>query len=364
MVRTRTRRAALASLAIVGLCLTATSAQQPTVFTPGGSLPVLDSYLEALRQQAGIPGMSAIVLKDGVPVWEKGYGFQNMATRERATPDTPYLIGDMSGTLAAVLLLQCVEQRHIALDDPFSRFGLSAPEPDATLRGLLSHAPPAGGREPFTYSPDRYDHLTALMEWCAPQPYRKSVAHRVLNRLAMRDSVPGTDLADPLLSLPEGLFETEDIQRYRTVLQRIALPYKVTGRTRADRSEIPVVSMTAAGGLVSTVRDLARLDKDLDSTALLHAETLAAAWTPAPDRAGQQTPMGLGWFVQFYRGERVVWHFGHVPNAYSSLILKLPAKGITFILLANSDGLSNPFQLPAGDVTRSLFATLFLKLTT
>ena len=29
--------------------------------------------------------------------------------------------------------------------------------------------------------------------------------------------------------------------------------------------------------------------------------------------------MGLGWFVQFYRGERVVWHFGHVPNAYSSL---------------------------------------------
>lgn len=366
MARTGTFRAALLALATAGLWLTVTSAQQPSVFTPGGSLPVLDSYLEALRQQAGIPGMSAIVLKDGIPVWEKGYGFQNLATRERATPDTPYMVGDMSGTLAAILLLQCVEQRRIALDDPISRYGLSSPEPDATLRGLLSHAAAPGAREPFLYSPERYEHLTALMEWCAPQPYRKSVAHRVLNRLAMKDSVPGTDLADPAFTLPEGLFEAEEIAAYRAVLQRMALPYKVTGRTRADRTDIPLVTMSAGAGLVSTVRDLAKLEKELDLTrsVLLLPETLAAAWTPAADRAGQASPMGLGWFVQSYRGERVVWHFGLVPNAYSSLIVKLPAKGITFILLANSDGLSNPFGLPAGDVTRSLFATVFLKLTT
>ena len=37
---------------------------------------------------------------------------------------------------------------------------------------------------------------------------------------------------------------------------------------------------------------------------------------------------------------------------------------MTFILLANSDGLSATFQLPAGNVTKSLFATLFLRLVT
>jgi CubicO group peptidase (beta-lactamase class C family) len=364
MKRAGTVRAGITALAIAVLWLTTPAAQQPSVFTPGGSLPVLDSYLDALRQQVGIPGMSAIVLKDSVPVWEKGYGFQNLATRERATPDTPYLVGDLSGTLAAVLLLQCVEQRRFLLDDPIQKFGLSSPEPEATLRGLLSHAPAPGSRDPFLYSPDRYAQLTAVMEWCAPQPYRKSVSHRLLNHLAMKDSVPGTDLSDPGLVLPEGLFDPEEIARYRSVLQRMAVPYKVTGRTRADRTEIPLVPMTAAGGLVSTVRDLARFDAAVDDRLLLRDETLAAAWTPAPDRGGQSTPMGLGWFVQSYHGERVVWHFGNVPNAYSSLILKLPAKNITFILLANSDGLSNSFQLPAGDVTRSLFATVFLKLTT
>ena len=63
--------------------------------------------------------------------------------------------------------------------------------------------------------------------------------------------------------------------------------------------------------------------------------------------------------MQIYRGEPVVWHFGLVTNAYSSLIIKLPSRHLTFILFANSDGLSSPFQLDAGDVTRSLFATLF-----
>jgi CubicO group peptidase (beta-lactamase class C family) len=352
-----------AAIAIV-VAGTVTHAQQRSIFTPGGSLPLLDAYLDPLRQQAGIPGMSAAVVSEGQIIWERGYGFQNLATRERATPDTPYLVGDMSSTLAAVLLLQCVEQRRISLDDPFARYHLGAPEPEATLRGLLSHAAPPNAKGPFEYNPERYGTLTALMEWCAPQPYRKSVSHRILEHLAMRDSVPGTDLLDPNLELPEGLFADDDLDRYRAVLQKLAVPYKVTGRTRTERSDIPFTPMSASGGLVSTVRDLSLLDKALDQGDLLLPETIAAAWTPAGERGGTVSPMGLGWFVQTYRGERVVWHFGNLPNAYSSLILKLPNRNVTFILLANSDGLSGPFQLQEGDVTRSVFAALFLRLTT
>jgi hypothetical protein len=42
--------------------------------------------------------------------------------------------------------------------------------------------------------------------------------------------------------------------------------------------------------------------------------------------------------------------------------VKLPTRHLTFILFANSDGLASTAQLDAGDVTRSLFATLFLRL--
>jgi CubicO group peptidase (beta-lactamase class C family) len=367
----RTRLAA--ATAVLGLAVSAVSAQQqPPVLAPGGTIPIFESYLEALRQQSGIPGMSAAIVRDGAIVWEKGFGFQNVAARVRATPDTPYLVGDASGTLAAVLLLQCVEQRRLSLDVPFRFYGLDAPEPDATLRQILSHAPPAGAAAPFAYSPERFASLTPLMEWCAPQPYRKSIAHRILNRLAMRDSVPGTDLRDPDLTFPEDLFDPQDLARYRQTLLKLATPYKVDGKGRATPNDLAGVPIDAAGGLVSTVRDLARFDAALGSGVsdsdllgsgvLLADETLAAAWSPAAGRGGVASPMGLGWFVNNYRGERVVWHFGYVQNGYSSLILKVPSRGLTFIILANGDGLSAPFQLESGDVTRSLFATVFLRL--
>ncbi|MBA2305533.1 MAG: beta-lactamase family protein [Acidobacteria bacterium] len=355
----------LTALACVALFLASASpsGQQP-IFTPYGILPVLDSYLEALRMQAGIPGMSAAIVRDGVILWEKGYGFQNVATRERATPATPYVIGDASGTLAAILVLQCVEQRRLALDTPLGQYGIDIPEKAATLRDLLSHRQNETQGEPFLYNPDRYGQLTTVMEWCAPQPYRKSVSHRLLNRLAMVDSVPGTDLRDADLPLPEGLYDGEELERYRRVLERAAPPYKVDSKGRVERIELPPTQMSASGGLVSTVRDLARLDGALDAGLLLQEQTLGPAWQPVTGYRGTALPTGLGWFVQSYNGQRVVWHFGNVPNAYSSLIIKLPERNLTFILLANSDKLVAPYQIPAGDVSRSLFATLFLKLVT
>lgn len=353
-------RRTIAALSLLLLVPAGTGAQQP--FTPFGAIPTLESYLEALRQQAAIPGMSAALVKDGVVVWEKGFGFQNIPSRVRATPDTPYLVGDISGTLSAVLLLQCVEQRRLDLDMPVRNYG--GGDQNATLRQLLSHTAPENAAEPFVYSLERYDRLTSVMEWCAPQPYRKSVAHRLLNRLAMKDSVPGTDLQNPALELPDGLFDSGDLDRYRRVLGRMAVPYRVDTRGRAEPTELAPAGITAASGLVTTVRDLARFDAALGTSLLLLDDTRALAWTPATLGRNTPSPMGLGWFVQSHRGQRVVWHFGLVPNAWSSLIVKLPAQNLTFILLANSDGLSAPFQLSQGDLTRSLFATLFLRLAT
>ena len=337
---------------------------QDTPFTPFGIIPVLDAYLESLRQQAGIPGMSAALVRDGTVIWDRGYGFQDVADRVQASPNTPYLVGDISGTLAAVLLLQCVEQRRLELDRPLREYGLELSERDVTLRQLLSHTSFDPSAEPFLYSPDRYAQLTEVMEWCAPQPYRKSVAHRILNRLGMIDSVPGPDLDDPRLPLPSGLFEPAHLDRYRAVLSRIAVPYRVDGRGRTQPTDVPDMTMNAAEGLVSTVRDLARLDGALDARVLLGRNTLEAAWTRTIGRRGTPVPMGLGWFVQTHRGQRLIWHFGYIPNAYSSLILKVPDRNVTLILLANSDGLSAPFDLGKGDVTRSLFAALFLRLVT
>jgi len=357
----RQRSAAIITLLV--LAATVAIAQQPPVFTPFGALPVLDNYLEALRKQAGIPGLSAAVVRDGVVIWEKGYGYQNTASKIPATPDTPYLVGDLSGTLAAVMLLECDERRQLLLNEPIRKYGGQVADANATIAQVLSHTTP-GAEEPFVYSPERYAQLTPVMEHCGEaRSYRKSVA-MLLEREAMQDSVPGTDLWRSDTVLREGEFDSEDLARYRRVLDRMALPYKIDTRLRAERTDLPPITMSAENGLVSTVRDLARLDAALDDRGILLQETLDKAWHPVVLGPDTFSPMGLGWFVQNHRGQRVVWHFGMIGNAYSSLLLKLPDQKITFILLANSDGLSNTFQLSQGNVTKSLFASLFLRLVT
>ena len=65
--------------------------------------------------------------------------------------------------------------------------------------------------------------------------------------------------------------------------------------------------------------------------------------------------------MQAYNGEPIAWQFGVVDGAYSSLIVKVPNRRLTLILLANSDGLTAPFSLDAGDVTTSIFAKTFLR---
>jgi len=66
--------------------------------------------------------------------------------------------------------------------------------------------------------------------------------------------------------------------------------------------------------------------------------------------------------VQTLNGERIVWQFGVGENASSSIVITLPRRGLTLILLANSHGLVRPFPLAEGEVSVSPFARLFLSL--
>lgn len=323
-----------------------------------------EGYIELLRQTAGIPGLSGVLIQDGSIVWERGSGFANVESRIPARPDTPYLIGDLTESFAAVLVLQCYERRQVDLAREITNYGGAVPEDDkATIRQVLSHtsAQPGAARGTFKYDPARYAQLSGVVEYCSREPFRKAVALDLLDRLAMERSIPGRDFATAG-AVPADMLPKDYFDRYRRVLESLAVPYKVDRRGHPTRTELAPEGINAATGLVSTVRDLARFDIALDDGTLLRETTLVEAWKAASGPGGTPQPTGLGWFVQNYRGVPLVWQSGMVPNAYSGMVLKIPSRHVTLILLANSDGLVNPFQLEAGDVTRSPFASVLLRM--
>jgi CubicO group peptidase (beta-lactamase class C family) len=320
----------------------------------------LGDYLESLRVQAGIPGLAAAVVgPDGV-VWERAFGRQDLERAIATTPDTPFHLDGLTQLFTAAVVLRCVEEGRLSLDDRIARFSPDNSEANATIRQLLTHTAGASGSLAFAYRLDRLDPLKLAIRSCTGDSFRETLAN-LLDRLAMRDSVPGADvvnLAPPAEGIPDG----PTARRYAGVLSRLATPYAVDARGQASPSSRSSVPLSPAGGLISTVRDIAQFDLALKTGVLLRAATLADAWRPPVGSNGQTLPHGIGWFVQSYNGETIVWQFGVNENASSSLVVTVPARGFTLILLANSDGLVKPFGLAAGDVTASPFARLFLGL--
>src|SRR5262245_26730418 len=188
-------------------------------------------YLEALRRQLGIPGLSAVIQKDGQVVWERGLGLQDVENHIAATTDTPYRIASLTKTFTSVLLLRCVERGTLDLDEPIRRYTTAIPEPAATVRHVFTHTSAGVPGTEFRYDGDRYATLTAVVEACWSAPFRLVLAREILDRLAMQDSVPGQDLDNPDQSVA-ALFDPPTLARYQRTLSRIAQPYRTDSRGR------------------------------------------------------------------------------------------------------------------------------------
>ncbi len=322
---------------------------------------VFERYLEPLAQQIGMPGLSAIIVRNNRIEWDRGYGFSDVESRTPAGIDTPYAIGGVTQAVTAVLIGVCADRFRFDIEQPIRAFVPNYPS-NVSIRHVLAHATDTV----YRYDPATYTALTTVVERCSQMPYRVATAVEVLNRLRMGSSVPGLDLGRQEGAAARLLFEPDTIGRYQTLLQRVATPYKIVRNGTHSRSEYPSYGLDAAGGLVATARDLYEFESALDRGEPLSRSTLNQMWSQAIVFDGNSnriaTPTGLGWFVQNASGEPLVWTFGHIPDASSALILKMPRKNLTLILLSNSGGLANGYNFEQGDVTTSPFVKVFLRL--
>lgn len=337
-------------------------AQQASANADQVRLKQFAQSLDGLRRQYGIPGLSAAVVSHGQIIWEAGFGYADVENQIPATPATPYRTASITKTFASMLLMRCVERGTLNLDTTIRNYTSGITDSRVTVRHLFTHtsqsSPPG---ESYLYSGNRYSYLTPVVDSCGGQPFREGLAKTILDPLAMNDSVPGQDMEFPSPQTAAS-FTPETLQRYTRVIQRLAKPYLVDNSGRPVLSAYPPRGISAAAGLISTVRDLARYDAAIDRHSLLASETQEEAWTNHVNSRGQKLPYALGWFVQMYGNERLIWHYGQW-DTFSGLFLKVPGRNITLILLANSGRLSSPFSsLGAGNVNGSPFANLFLQM--
>ena len=349
------------------------SAQEPFPYQ------IFERYLEPLVQQIGMPGLSAVIVQDDRIAWFKNYGYVDVEKKVPTAIDTPYPVGGITQAMTGVLMGVCIDRFQFPIDQDIRKFVPTFPVAETSVRQVLAHA--TDGR--FRYDASLYSALTPVAESkeCFNQPFRQALATEVLNRLAMTRSVPGLDLnrADGVAA--RTVFDDATVRRYQAVLADVAVPYRLDAKGRSFRSEYPSFGLDASNGLVSTAFDLAQLQIALErrNGVPLSFSTLDKMWSNAAfifNRANSSPttivmPTGLGWFVTTESGQRLVWTFGHIPDAGSALIVKMTSDNkplgqqrpsLTLILLANSGGLVQGYDLENAHVTSSPFVKVFLRL--
>jgi CubicO group peptidase (beta-lactamase class C family) len=314
----------------------------------------LDLKLDRLRRRLMIPGFSAAVVRDQEILWARGFGCADIAAGTPATPNTPYHLASLTKPVAATVLLQLVEEEIVSLEDPITNYGLdSSSERTVLVRHLLSHTSQGVPGRRYRYCGDCFGLIDKVMEAATGKTFRDLLIERILEPLQLADTMPAPSGAQV------EAYASGDSNAYQDVWDRLATPYWLVrgyGNVVGDYADY----FGSAAGLISSVVDYARFDAAIDRNELIAAETQNLAWTPFTSNGGRRLPYGYGWFIQERKGLRYVWHYGYW-NSTSTLIVKVPERGLTFLIFANSDRLSSPYALGVDEnVRRSPAARAFL----
>jgi len=199
----------------------------PSAPSPGEQLFArFGEYVDALRTQAGIPGLTAAVVGENDLLWERGFGQQDLGRSLAAQPDTPYFLDGLTQLFTATLVLQCAEEGRLSLSDPIAKYDADSPWAGATLAQALSHAHGSPSAQTFSYQLERLDPLKSAIRVCRGDSYRETMAN-LLSQLAMMSSVPGTDVV-ALVPPAEGVPDAAAAARYNDILARLATAYSVS----------------------------------------------------------------------------------------------------------------------------------------
>lgn len=334
---------------------------------------ILDSKLErfqaaldSLKQDKRIPGLSVAVLKDQEVLLARGFGYADLEQSIPATENTVYRIASVTKPVSATLAMKLVEEGLLDLDEEmaavpgFAEFCHSFKTEShsifardytcnterLTLRHHLSHTVDGPAGKQFRYNPVAFSWTSRVMAYRTGKPFSELVREYILEPVGMTSSAR----MHRNLPLPSDL------------AHRLAKPYKVNEAGEiVPSSEPPPQGDGAAGGIASTVSDLAKFDIALDGNQIVSQASRELMFQSSlSTMGGALLPYGLGWYVQDYEGTRLLWHSGWWEQAYSSLYLKVPEKGLTLILLANSEGLWWGNPLTGAEVQVSPFAAAFM----
>lgn len=326
----------------------------------------VDRYVEAQMRHFHIPGLSLAVVRDGRIVKERGYGIADVELNVPMTKARVFEIGSMTKQFTATAIMMLVEEGRIGLDDAVSKHLPNVPPAWSrmTVRHLLTHTSgiagnatripaPARGAGRSTNAPDanirignRFYDVSLDFQPGEGWAYSNAGYHLLGVIVSNASGTSCADFTNERILKPLGM-TTGRVAVANGIVANRAAGYEWTNGRVENRAFLATVGSMGDVGLNSTVGDLAKWDTALYTEKLLKQSGLQQMWTPITlaDGARPAFDYGFGWFLDTYRGHRVVHHPGVTPG-FSTSITRFVDDKLTVIVLANGSGqLVDPFAM-------------------
>ena len=320
---------------------------------------------------ANAPGAAVLVVRNGKPVFRRGYGVADLRTLRPIDANTNFRLASFTKQFTAMCIMLLVHDGKLHYDDhltdifpDFPAYGESI-----TVRNLLNHtsglpdyeelltkqypntpdekipqihdqevrklleqttAPkfPAGSR--WAYSNSGYVVLGLIVEKVSGKLFGKFLRQRIFAPLGMNGTIVYEKGKNNVSHRAYGHSKGKD------------------GWRETDQSSTSAT--LGDGGIYTSIDELEKWDRALRDHTLLSETEMRPALTavqptggPAKTDEGTKVSYGFGWFLDPYRGHKRMFHDGETMG-FRTTIQRFPDDGLTVIVLANRTDI-NPEEL-------------------
>lgn len=338
---------------------------------PPAELTAMDAYILKSMLDWKVPGLAIAVVKDDKLVWARGFGLRKLGTPQAVDADTLFAIGSNTKAFTAAALGTLVESGKLGWDSRVGELlpGFQMYDPyvtrEVTLRDLLSHRSGTCGEDGVWYGTD-FDSQQIIQRLRYQKPvygFRSQFCYSNSLYMTAGEVVPqlaGKSWADYVhdrFFVPLHMDTSDTSVSAASHAADAASPHaEVDGKVQpidwynAD-------SLQPAGAINSSVREMAQwmrmllADGKYEGKQVLGTDTIREMETPQMLIGGKDGEAqflaglnpdshfyayGLGFFLQDYAGNKVVWHSGHIDGMSAGLGM-VPSQHLGVVVLSNMD---------------------------
>ena len=330
-------------------------------------LKEIDAYTEKTRAEWNVPGIAVAIVKDDKVVFAKGYGVREFGKTERVDENTLFAIASNSKAFTTASLAILVDEKKLNWDDKVVKylpeFQLYNPyvTSELTVRDLVSHR---SGLDTFSgdllWYETNYndDEILRRVRFLKPKSsFRSQFGYQNLMFIAagkVIERVSGktwSQFVGEKILTPLGM--TRTTTTIKNLKDNYSMPHNESGGKLRVLHSGNVDGATAAAGLNSSVADVAkwlrlqlgrgkfegkRIFSERQTGEMWTAQTILGT-NPFPTKDAPTrlfSAYGLGWFLNDYRGRKVISHGGGLDGMISQTAM-MPEENLGVVVLTNSE---------------------------